>query len=68
MKNALEMIKDFSLGGFLPPMTFTPDDHEGGGWVRIYQTKGEALVPYSDWIRGYRDLVLQEVKDAVARQ
>jgi branched-chain amino acid transport system substrate-binding protein len=68
VKDGMESIKDFSLGGFLPPLTFTPQDHEGGGWVRIYQVKGEKFMPYTDWMRGYRDLVLTEVKEAVARE
>jgi hypothetical protein len=42
----------------------TPEDHEGGGWVRLYQTKEERLVPVTDWFRGYRDLVLEEVHKA----
>lgn len=67
VKMGMEKVKDFSLGGFLPPLTFVPDDHEGGGWVRIYQTKGEGMVPYTDWFRGYRDLVLAEVKKAVEK-
>lgn len=67
VKEGMEAIKDFSLGGFLPPLTFSKDDHEGGGWVRIYQTKGETLVPYTDWMHGYRDLVWAEVKEAVAK-
>jgi branched-chain amino acid transport system substrate-binding protein len=67
IKDGMEKMKDFSLDGFLPPLTFTPDDHEGGGWVRLYQTKGEELVPYTDWFHGYRDLVLEEVKAAVAK-
>lgn len=67
VKMGMEKVKDFSLAGFLPPLTFVPQDHEGGGWVRIYQTKGEGMVPYTDWIRGYREVVLDEVKQAVAK-
>lgn len=67
VKDAMESMKDFSLGGFLPPLTFSPQDHEGGGWVRVYQVKGEKFVPYTDWIHGYRDLVLDKVKMAVAK-
>lgn len=66
VKKGLERIKDFTLGGFLPPLTVTPQDHEGGGWVRLYQTKGEKLEPFTDWFRGYRDVVLDEVKKAAA--
>src|SRR5262252_8611071 len=64
VKRGYERIKAFTLGGLLPPLTLTPEDHEGGGWVRLYQSKGEQLVPVTDWFRGYRDLVLEEVKKA----
>jgi branched-chain amino acid transport system substrate-binding protein len=64
LHKGFESIKDFTLGGFLPPLTVVRDDHEGGGWVRFYQTKGEKLVPFTDWFRGYRDVVLDEVKKA----
>jgi branched-chain amino acid transport system substrate-binding protein len=68
VKDGMEKIKDFSLGGFLPPLTFVPEDHEGGGWVRIYQTKDEGMVPYTDWFRGYREVVLAQVKEAVEKE
>ena len=32
--------------------------------MRLYQTKGTQLVPVTDWFRGYRDLILDEVKKA----
>jgi branched-chain amino acid transport system substrate-binding protein len=48
----------------LPSLTVTPEDHEGGGWVRVYQTKEEKLVPVTDWFRGYRELMLEEVQKA----
>jgi branched-chain amino acid transport system substrate-binding protein len=64
VKQGYERIKDFTLGGLLPSLTLTPEDHEGGGWVRLYQTQGEQLVPVTDWFRGYRDLVLDEVTKA----
>jgi branched-chain amino acid transport system substrate-binding protein len=67
MKNGWEQIKDFTLGGLLPPITVKPNDHEGGGWVQVYQTKDEKLVAKSDWIRGYREIVLDEVKKAVEK-
>jgi branched-chain amino acid transport system substrate-binding protein len=68
VKQGYERIKDFTLGGFLPPLTVTAEDHEGGGWVRLYQTKGEKLEPFTDWFRGYRDIVLDEVKKAEKQQ
>jgi branched-chain amino acid transport system substrate-binding protein len=68
VKKGFERIKDFTLGGFLPPLTVTTQDHEGGGWVRLYQTKGQQLMPFTDWFRGYRDIVLDEVKKAATKQ
>lgn len=64
VRKGFELIKNFDLQGFLPPMTVTPQDHEGGGWVRMYQVKGTEWVPITDWLRGYRDDVLSEVKKA----
>jgi branched-chain amino acid transport system substrate-binding protein len=64
VKEAMESIKGFDLGGFLPPLTVSPTDHEGGGWVRIYQVKGGKWVPATDWIQGYRDVVLKHVAEA----
>src|SRR5215510_2353571 len=63
VKKGFESIKDFTLGGF-PPLTVTPEDHEGGGWVQLYQTKGEKLVSVTDWFRGYSEIVREEVQKA----
>ena len=61
VKKGFEQIKDFTLGGMLPPLEVTPQDHEGGGWVRIFQVKGEGFVPATEWMQGYRDVVLEMV-------
>jgi branched-chain amino acid transport system substrate-binding protein len=61
VKNGFEQIKDFTLGGMLPPLEITPKDHEGGGWVRIFQVKGEGFVPVTDWMHGYQKLVQEMV-------
>ena len=63
VKEGLEKVKDFSLGGILPPMTITPQDHEGGGWVRIFKVEGEGFVPMTDWMHGYREVVMQLVME-----
>ena len=53
------------LAGRLPPAAHRDrEDHEGGGWVRVYQTRGQELVPKGDWFRGYREIVQDEVKKA----
>src|SRR5690606_15548717 len=63
VKNGLEQISGFTLGGLVPPLKMTPQDHEGGGWVKIYQVKGGALQPVGDWFQGY-PAVLEEVLKA----
>jgi len=61
VRKGFESIKDFTLGGLVPPLELTPADHEGGGWVKVFQVKGGKLVADGDWFRGYRDLVWQHV-------
>ena len=38
----------------------------GGGYLKVYQVKGNEWVPVSDWIRGYREEVMALVKKANA--
>ena len=58
VKKGFEMIKDFQLGGLVPPLTVTAEDHEGGGWVQIFQVKGNGFEKKTDWIQAYRKLVV----------
>lgn len=57
VKMAMETIKNFSLGGFMPPMTITQEDHEGGGFVRVFQVHDGGFRPVTGWYQGYRSLV-----------
>ncbi|HZT88636.1 MAG TPA: ABC transporter substrate-binding protein [Stellaceae bacterium] len=57
VKQGLEQIHDFTLGGLVPPLQITATDHEGGGWVRIFTAKGGKFVPATDWIHPYRQVV-----------
>jgi branched-chain amino acid transport system substrate-binding protein len=57
-----EAIEGFTLGGLVPPLEMDSFDHEGGGWVRIFQAKGGKWVPQTDWIRGYRETIIDMVK------
>ena len=61
VKEGMESIREFSLGGLVPPLTVTEEDHEGGGWVRIYQVRNGEWEPVSEWMQGYRDVVLRRV-------
>ncbi|MDE0725373.1 MAG: ABC transporter substrate-binding protein [Alphaproteobacteria bacterium] len=62
VQKGFESISGFTLDGFLPPLTITAEDHEGGGWVQIFQVKGAAFVPVSKWLHGYRDIVMDMVR------
>jgi len=64
VKEGMESIRDFDLGGFLPALNITPEDHEGGGYVQVWQVKGGKWVPASKWFRGYRKLVFERVQKA----
>jgi branched-chain amino acid transport system substrate-binding protein len=64
VKNGLEQIHDFTLGGLVPPLEITPTDHEGGGWVQVFQVKGGKFVKETEWFRAYRDVVEHALKTA----
>ncbi len=64
VKKGMEEIKNFTLGGLVPPLQITPTDHEGGGYVRIFRVKGNGFVPETDWFRAYRDVVMKAVQTA----
>jgi branched-chain amino acid transport system substrate-binding protein len=57
VKNGMEAVKGFTLGGMVPPMALTPEDHEGGGWVQVWTVKGGKLVRDGDWFQAYRGLI-----------
>jgi len=62
VKKGMEQVKDFTLGGLVPPLTLTPADHEGGGWCAIYQVKGGKLVKVKDWFQGYRSVIEKQLQ------
>ena len=62
VKKGFEAINDFSLGGLVPPLKVTAADHEGGGFVQIFQVKGGKFVKQTEWFRGYPDVVAATVK------
>jgi len=64
VKKGFEQIQDFSLGGLVPPLKINAEDHEGGGWVQIFQVKGGKFVKETDWVQAYRDVVEDAVKHA----
>jgi branched-chain amino acid transport system substrate-binding protein len=58
----MESIKGFTLGGMVPPMAITPEDHEGGGWVQVWTVKGGKLVKDGEWFQAYRDVIKKHLQ------
>ena len=48
----------------MPPLKVTAEDHEGGGWVQVFQAKGGKFVKETEWFRAYPDVVATAVKKA----
>ena len=63
VKVGLEAIKDFELGGLVPPLSTSPTDHEGGGFTRIVAVKDGKLTPITDWANPQRETVLAMVAE-----
>ncbi len=63
VKAGFEKIKGFTLDGFVPPLEVTADDHEGGGWVKVFQVKGGKLVGVGDWFHAYPDVLKKHIAD-----
>jgi branched-chain amino acid transport system substrate-binding protein len=57
VKQGFEKIRGFTLGGLVPPLEITPTDHEGGGWVQVFQAKGGKWVKASEWFRAYPEVL-----------
>jgi branched-chain amino acid transport system substrate-binding protein len=64
VKKGFERIRQFTLGGLVPPLEITTENHEGGGWVQIWQVKGGKFVKATDWFKAYQDVVEKHVKEA----
>ncbi len=61
VKKGMESISNFTLGGLVPPIKLTPEDHEGGGLVQVVQIKGGKFVKDSEWINGYTDILNKQI-------
>lgn len=63
VRDAMRNIKDFTLGGLVPPLQMSAKDHEGGGYIRVFQVQDGKYVPVTDWYRAYRDTVLRLLEE-----
>jgi branched-chain amino acid transport system substrate-binding protein len=66
LKKGIESIKDFTAEGLLPPVTITPEDHQGGGRGRIAAWDGSKWVPKSDWMAAHQDIVWELIRKSSA--
>jgi branched-chain amino acid transport system substrate-binding protein len=64
VKRGFEAIRGFTLGGLVPPLEVTSNDHEGGGWVQVFQVKGGKFVKETDWFRAYPEVVAAAITKA----
>ena len=62
VKMGFEAIHGLTLGGLVPPMELSATDHEGGGWVQIFQAKGGKFVKETDWFRAYPEVLAKQLK------
>jgi branched-chain amino acid transport system substrate-binding protein len=67
-KAGFEKINNFTLGGLVPPLKVTPQDHEGGGLVQIWQVKGGKFVKVTEWFSAYQDVVAKHIREAGAKK
>jgi branched-chain amino acid transport system substrate-binding protein len=63
VRDGMRKISDFTLGGLVPPIQISEKDHEGGGYIRVFQVQGGKYVPVTDWYRAYRDIVLKLLEE-----
>ena len=68
VKEGFEKISNFTLGGLVPPLKITPQDHEGGGLVQIWQAKGGKFVKETEWISAYQNIVAKHIKESGAKK
>jgi branched-chain amino acid transport system substrate-binding protein len=64
VKKGFEAIHDLTLGGLVPPLEVNAADHEGGGWVQVFQVKGGKFIKETDWFRAYPEVIAQAIAKA----
>jgi branched-chain amino acid transport system substrate-binding protein len=62
LNDGIQSISNFTADGFLPGITVTSKDHQGGGKGRVARWDGSKFVPQTDWFSANQDLVWTEIK------
>jgi branched-chain amino acid transport system substrate-binding protein len=63
----LTSIAQFTADGFLPPVSVTPEDHQGGGAGKLARWDGAKWVNVGDWAAPNQDLVWQLIREQSAQ-
>ena len=63
VRDGFEKIQKVPVGELAPPLKITPEDHEGGGWVQVWQVKGGKYVKVSEWTQAYRDVIKKHLEE-----
>jgi len=63
VRDGFEKIKAVPVGQLSPPLAITPEDHEGGGWVQVWQVKGGKFVKTTEWTQAYRDVIKKHLAE-----
>ncbi|VDS07830.1 Receptor family ligand binding region [Paracoccus haematequi] len=66
LKAGFEKIAGYDAEGLMPPVTYTAEDHQGGGAGRVSEWDGEKWVPVSEWHAAYPDLIRQVIEKSAA--
>lgn len=66
LRKGFELLKDYDANGLLPPLTFSQQDHQGGGFGRVAEWDGEKWAPLNDWTNPYQDIVWESIKEDAA--
>jgi branched-chain amino acid transport system substrate-binding protein len=62
VKRGFEAIHDVTLGGLVPPLKLSPENHEGGGWIQVFKVHSGKFVKETDWFRAYSDLLIKQIE------
>ncbi|MDD2919663.1 ABC transporter substrate-binding protein [Rhodoferax sp.] len=65
MKVAFESISKenlVSLGDLVPPLHITANDHEGGGWLQVFQVQKGKFTKVTEWFNAYPEVKAEIIK------
>ncbi len=62
LRKGFEKINDFDAQGLIPALSFSAQDHQGGGFGRVAHWDGEKWAPLSNWHASFQDVVWEEIR------